>query len=259
MKQLQFRFINWVIAPSFVGAVATIICIPLFIKLGLWQYGKAQQQILVQAAYQQSIVDTAIDLPLQLQSYDSLRYKKVKVTGHYETKYQILLDNQVENERVGFHVITPLKIDHTNQYVLVDRGWLLGKDTHTDLPAVDTPSSKLDVVGQVWLPSAKIFTLESNSTPTYKTQLSPWSIVWQNMDMAKYKQSAPIKILPVVIRLDAASTAGGYVRNWQVPSDRIATNLSYAYQWFGFAFATFAIFIYMSIKKADKSSSDSAI
>lgn len=259
MKQLQFRFINWVFTPSLVGAIATIIFIPLFIKLGLWQYGKAQQQILVQAAYKQSIVDNALDLPLQLQSYNSLQYKKVKVTGHYESKYQILLDNQVENERVGFHVITPLKIDNTNQFVLIDRGWLLGKDTHTDLPTVDTPSRKLEVVGQVWLPSAKIFTLENNSTPTDKKHVRTWSMVWQNMDMAKYKQSTPIAVLPVVIRLDAASTSGGFVRNWQVPSDRIATNMSYAYQWFGFAFATFAIFLYMSIKKADKPSIDSAI
>lgn len=251
MKQLQFRFINWVFTPSLVGVIATIICIPLFIKLGLWQYGKAQQQISIQAAYKQSTIDTALDLPLHLSSYDNLRYKKVKVTGHYQTKYQILLDNQVENERVGFHVITPLRIDNTNQYVLVDRGWLLGKDRHTDLPVFDTPSNKLDVIGQVWLPSAKIFTLENNSVASLdKTQLSAWAPVWQNMDMTKYKKSAPIQILPVVIRLDPTSPAAGFVRNWQIPSDKIATNLGYAYQWFGFAFATLAIFLVMSIRKA---------
>ncbi len=253
MKQLQFRFMNWVVTPSLVGAVATIICIPLFIKLGLWQYGKAQQQMLVQAAYQESTVAAALDLPLQLKNYDAWRYKKVKVTGTYETNYQILLDNQVENERVGFHVVTPLKIDNSNQYVLVDRGWVLGKDRHTDIPIVDTPTGKLEVAGQIWIPSAKIFTLESNpAAPLGKVKVNAWQTVWQNMDMAKYKQLAPIHILPVVIRLDAASSAGGFVRNWQIPSDRVATNLSYAYQWFGFAFAALAIFLYMSITKTNK-------
>ena len=253
MKQLQFRFINWVISPSLVGVVATIICIPLFIKLGLWQYNKAQQQIKIQAAYQQSKVDTALDLPLKLQNYEELKYKKVKVTGHYETQYQILLDNQVENDRVGFHVITPLKIDNTNQYVLVDRGWILGKDTHTELPIVTTPDKKLKVIGQVWLPSAKIFTLEGNSSiDSDKSKAKTWPIVWQNMDMAKYKQLAAIEILPVVIRLDSASSAAGFVRNWQIPKDKIATNLGYAYQWFGFAFATLAIFLYMSVKRINK-------
>lgn len=250
MKQLQFRFINWIFSPSLVGLFITIICIPLFIKLGLWQYGKAQQQIIIQAAYKQSIHDTAFKLPLELPSYDGLRYKKVNVSGHYETEYQILLDNQVENQRVGFHVITPFKIDNTDKYVLVDRGWLLGKDRHTDLPTFDTPSNKLEVVGQVWLPSAKIFTLEKNSAlDVDKTHKGAWAKVWQNMDMAKYKQLAPIKILPIVIRLDSESPAAGFLRNWQIPSDKIATNLGYAYQWFGFAFATCAIFLVMSIKK----------
>lgn len=246
MKQLQFRLLGWVIAPSLVGVIAITICIPLFIKLGLWQYGKAQRQILVQAAYQQATVSDALALPLQLQSYDALQHKKVKVSGHYELQYQILLDNQVENERVGFHVITPLKIDGSNQYILIDRGWMLGKERHTDLPQVDTPSGTLEVMGQVWLPSSKIFTLE---TPV---ETKAWQTVWQNMDMKKYKASVPIEILPVVIRLDATSSAGGFVRNWQIPTDRITTNMGYAFQWFGFAFASLAIFIYMSVKKTNK-------
>ena len=254
MKQMQFRFKNWVITPSLVGVISIIICIPIFIKLGLWQYGKAQKQILVQEAYQLSKVDSALDLPINLSSYDELKYKKVKITGHYETKYQILLDNQVEKERVGFHVVTPLRISNSTQYVLVDRGWVLGKDIHTELPQFDTPNNEIEVVGQVWLPSTKVFTLESKSTPSLdKGKIATWQTVWQNMDMSKYKQSSPISILPIVLRLDATSQAGGFVRNWEIPSDRIATNLGYAYQWFGFAFAALAIFIYMSISKAIKS------
>ena len=250
LKLMQFKVMNWIFKPSLVGVIALIICIPLFIKLGLWQYGKAQKQLIVQAAYQTAKTSLALDLPLQLESYEPLKYKKVAVTGHYETKYQLLLDNQVEDQRVGFHVITPFKIEGSTQYVLVDRGWILGNDTHTDLPNVTTPTSKLEVVGQVWLPSTKIFTLEANpDNNANKSQFAAWQPVWQNMDMARYKQSVPISVLPVVIRLDSRSTAGGFVRNWQIPTDRITTNLGYAYQWFGFAIAAIAIFLYMSIKK----------
>ena len=258
MKQLQIRLMGWVITPSLVGVVSIAVCIPLFIKLGLWQYNKAQQQILVQAAYKQSVENSAIDLPLNLASYDALKYKKVKVSGHYETKFQILLDNQVENDRAGFHVVTPFNIANTSQYVLVDRGWILGKDTHTELPTFDTPETSLEVVGQVWLPSVKIFSLEKKMTkPNAGTKsgvngestATSWQLLWQYMDMAKYKASVPITILPIVIRLDGQSQAGGFIRNWQIPVDRIATNLSYAYQWFGFAFAALGIFLVMSIKR----------
>lgn len=254
-KPMQFRIKNWLFTPTLVGVITLIICIPLFIKLGFWQYGKAQRQLVVQAAYQTAKISQALDLPLHLESYEPLKYKKVAVTGHYETKYQLLLDNQVEDERAGFHVITPFKIDGSTQYVLVDRGWILGNDTHTDLPSVSTSTSKLEVVGQVWVPSTKIFTLEAKRVPNVdKSQLAAWQPVWQNMDMEQYKQSVPITIIPVVIRLDTASTAGGFVRNWQIPTDRITTNLGYAYQWFGFAIASIAIFLYMSIKKQDSHS-----
>jgi len=73
--------------------------------------------------------------------------------------------------------------------------------------------------------------------------------VWQHMDMERYQKSVPITVLPVVIKLDAKSNAGGFVRNWQIPASRIATNIGYAYQWFGFAFASIMIYLFTSIKK----------
>ena len=69
------------------------------------------------------------------------------------------------------------------------------------------------------------------------------------MDLERYQNSVAIKVLPIVIKLDTKSNAGGFVRNWQLPADKIATNMGYAYQWFGFAVASILIFLYTSIKK----------
>jgi surfeit locus 1 family protein len=145
-------------------------------------------------------------------------------------------------------VITPLKIDQSEQYVLVNRGWILGKDTHTELPKFDTPTGKQTVIGQIWVPSKKIFTLEAKADTSIDTmsQITP---VWQNMNMNSYQHSVPFVVSDLAIKLDQASDAGGFVRNWQVPVERIATNIGYAYQWFGFALATLLIYIYMSVSK----------
>ena len=234
------------------------VCIPLFIHFGLWQYHKAQQKISIQSAYNQAKVGDALDFPTKLASkdddvFDDWKYKKVSVTGTYETKYQFLLDNQIEGDRVGYHVITPLKIegsmrdDGSSLYVLINRGWILGKDTHTDLPAFSTPTGQITLTGQVWVPSKKIFTLEDKATSA--NGHAPWQAVWQHMDMAKYRATVPFSVSAVAIRLDSTSEAGGFVRNWQVPAERIATNIGYAYQWFGFALAALLIFIYMSFTK----------
>jgi len=169
----------------------------------------------------------------------------VKIKGHYETEYQILLDNQVENNVAGFHVITPFKLDGSNDFVLVNRGWVAGSATHTDLPTISTPNQALEVIGLVWVPSSKIFTLES------EPQKNTWNVIWQHMDMERYQKIVPIHILPLVIKLDAKSNAGGFVRNWQLPTSKITTNIGYAYQWFGFALASVLIFLFTSIKKAN--------
>ena len=262
MKPLEFKLLHYVFRPSLIGTVITLLCIPLFINFGLWQYNKAQLKMAIQAAYSQAKVNDALQFPIdivgdQSSNIDDWNYKKVTVTGAYETKYQFLLDNQIDGNsvkgnRVGYHVITPLKIEHSSQYVLINRGWILGKDIHAELPSFDTPAGQQTITGQIWLPSKKIFTLEDKVPAKMASQRDsqqPWQAVWQHMNMAQYKQKVPFAVSPMAIKLDQTSEAGGFVRNWQVPAERIVTHIGYAYQWFGFALATLLIYLYMSITR----------
>lgn len=251
MKKIQFEMYCFIFKPTLIGTLLTLLFIPLFIKFGLWQYHKATQKQAIQVAYNQATADSALKFPLDVLNPADWNYKKVSVSGVYATKYQFLLDNQVEANRVGYHVITPLKISDT-QYVLVNRGWILGKDIHSELPAVDTPAGVQTVTGQVWLPSKKIFSLEDKTVGSSHSQiLAP---VWQHMDLDKYQRQVPFAVSPLAIKLDQNSAAGGFVRNWQVPTARIMTHIGYAYQWFGFAIATLLIYIYMSVFKVKSSS-----
>ena len=253
MKQLQFRMRQYIFKPTLIGTLITLVCIPLFIKLGLWQYNKAQ--LAIHEAYDQAKLDEPLKFPIgvidnKINNIEDWKYKKVTVKGVYETKYQFLLDNQVEGDRVGYHVITPLKIENSSEYVLVNRGWILAKDTHSELPIINTPTGIQTISGQIWVPSKKFFTLENNQTlvgENIDSKNNAWHAVWQNLDMAKYKHSVPLAISDLLIKLDQNSQAGGFVRNWQIPVERITTNLGYAYQWFGFAVAALLIYLYMSI------------
>ncbi len=237
-----FRF-----KPSLLGVLITLICIPMFIKFGLWQYGKAEVKMDIQEAYKASLNGQAADFPLDVISLESdakddWAYRHVALKGVYDTRYQFLLDNKVENTRPGYHVITPLKITDTEQYVLVNRGWIPANDLHTDIPIVVTPKEEVNIDGQIWVPSTKIFTLESEAQIASKN----FEKVWQHINLKKYKEIVPIKVSALMIKLDASNLAGGFVRNWQVPVDRIAKHMSYAYQWYGFAAATLLIFLYSS-------------
>lgn len=244
---MQFSFLNIQFKPTLFGTLLTIVCIPTFIKLGYWQYDKAALKQKIQASFEQSNSTEIPHLKDYLLNSEYLEFKKVDVSGEYETAYQILVDNKVEDSLAGYHVITPFKIQDSDTYVLVNRGWIKGGASRADLPVFDTPTGIIKVQGMAWLPTKKIFTLEDS---TQKMPENPqWQLVWQNLDMQKYVKSAPIKILPIIVKLDNDSAAGGFVRNWEMSADRIVTHMGYAYQWFGFAFAALAIYLYLGIKK----------
>ena len=253
---MQFRFLNVEFKPTLLGTLITIICIPTFIKLGFWQYDKAALKQKIQANFEQTNTNQSPNLKDYLLNSEQLEFKKVEVDGEYDNQYQILIDNKVENSLAGYHVITPLKIQNSDTYVLVNRGWIQGSKSRADIPVFDTPAGALNIKGMAWLPTKKIFTLEDKTlvdkVPGDKSQATTnaeWQLVWQNLDMQKYVKTAPIKILPIIVKLDNDSVAGGFVRNWEMSAGRIVTHMGYAYQWFGFAFAALAIYLYLGIKK----------
>jgi surfeit locus 1 family protein len=250
MQPIRYKDRFYAFKPTLLGCMITLICIPVFIKLGLWQYNKAQQKLAIQSAYQEAEGDKPNAFPLTMlhalpERVDEWKYKRVAVLGEYQTQYQFLLDNQVEGSQAGYHVITPFRVYGTDQYVLINRGWIPAKSSHADVPSFSTPTGECKVTGQLWRPSQKIFTLESSE----QLASEAFQTVWQNIDLTRYQKLVPMMVSPLMIRLDTSSTCGGFVRNWQMPAERISTNIGYAYQWFGFAIATLLIFIYVSMQE----------
>ena len=227
-------------SPRLPGALITLTCMAICIKLGLWQYDKAQQKQALQALYTQSLHATPAAFPIAIDQPEAWRYRRVMVEGEYEPRYQVLLDNQVSHEQAGYHIITPFRIHNSQHYVLINRGWIPAMAQHSELPQINTPSGPQRLTGQIWLPPSRFYSLG-------KSDPSHWDAVWQNMDMQSYAAQVPFAVSPVIIRLDADSQAGGFDRDWPQPAERIGMHLSYAYQWFGFAFAALAIYLYLSV------------
>lgn len=242
MTQKQFGLSEYQFKPSWLGAVILLICVPLFIKLGYWQYGKAMLKLDIEAKYKLASDGELTFLPTQQANFSELLYKKIRIKGRYDISHQILLDNQVEGNQVGYHVITPLIIEGRADAVLINRGWIPSHSNRNNIPVFITPSNEVEVFGQLWIPSKKSFTLETDEQRRAETK------VWQYLDVARYQKVVP-NLLPVVIKLDQHSEAGGFVRHWEMPASKIASHLGYAYQWFGFAIASILIYFFTALKK----------
>lgn len=228
--------------PQLLPTIAAVLLIAGMVKLGFWQYGKAQQKLALQAAYDLRLQEAPVALPHAVADIEPWRYRRVKSQGVYEPRYQILLDNQVDNENAGYHVITPFRAAGSNALVLVDRGWIPMGD-RSQPPQIATPTGMIEIEGFAWVPSSKFYEL-SAPAPS-----GGWQMLWQNMDMSRYAKSVPFAVLPFVVRLDAASAAGGFVRNWPKPAERIETNIGYAWQWWGFSLALALIWLFVNLKR----------
>ena len=235
--------------PNIFGGIFTIICIPLFIHLGNWQYNKAMQKQALQTSFDLSLNAAPIALPTNLSSYEALKYKTVQIQGSFEPKYAFLLDNMMYEESAGYHVITPLRLKDSNVLVLVNRGWVPAQENHAQLPIINTPSESQTLIAKVILPSNQFFSLENDVT---LTNTQPWPTVWQNLDMKKFAKGSGLKVLPIILRLEPNSMGSDFVREWPAPVENITKNIGYAYQWYGFAVAAFAIFLFTSIKRDKK-------
>ena len=82
--------------PSLVGTIATVICIPLFVHLGMWQYKKAVVKQMLQSQYEANANQSSAPLPKTFENLEALRYKSVSVEGEYLPEFQILLDNRLK-------------------------------------------------------------------------------------------------------------------------------------------------------------------
>ncbi|WP_301103020.1 SURF1 family protein [Propionivibrio sp.] len=231
--------------PRLWPTLAAALLLPVFIAAGQWQWTKAGSKNALQQQLDARGAEPAMALPSTPVDAQSLRYRKITARGYYEPQYQILIDNRTHREQAGYHVITPLRLEGSEMRLLINRGWVPALAEHRQLPQLTTPIGPLEVVGTAVLPGTRFFTLGADSA----SAKTGWQSVWQNLDVAAYSKVVSFPIQPVVIELDAHSAAGGFVREWRRPDERVQTNLGYALQWWAFAATTVVLWLVVNFRR----------
>lgn len=229
------------IRPHLWPTLAAIAGIAVFVRLGFWQLHRAHQAQAQKDAYQARIKRTPMAPGGGLWDPAKLRFRRVAVSGRYDARRQILLDNQFSGANVGYDVLTPLRLAHSRFRVLVNRGWIPFNGDRAHPPAAPPPKGRQHVVGLVSVPG-RYFRLGRPRPP------HPWHTVWEYLDLKLYRRAAPFPIEPVVILLSPRST-GGYVRHWPPAGTKVAMYEGYAVQWFLFAFIVVVIFVVVNRPK----------
>lgn len=183
----------------------------LLLALGMarasaWQWQRhLEKQALI------STLKTTLELePIPLQTIvesplldSALQWRRVSFSGTYDFEHEVIVRrNRGAQDRAGVHVITPLKLDGSEKYVLIDRGFLpLGRESRDSRKRYQTPSqgSGFGLVKSTMapkLPKALAF-LEPQDPPVGADR--PWNDLWIRVDITKMQQQLPYSVLPIYL------------------------------------------------------------
>jgi surfeit locus 1 family protein len=229
--------------PRLLPTLATVAGVALFLTAGHWQQGRMEQKEALRTQFDAASARAPSALPSDTEDWDAWRYRPVAATGTFDSARQILIDNKVEDGRVGYHVVTPLMLAD-GRAVLVDRGWIAAGATRAQLPPAAPPEGQLTVLGRLNIPAAHYVEL---------AHAAPSGGVWENLDPARFAASSGLKVLPIVLEQTApligpTGAPDNLVRNWPAPDFGIEKHRIYMVQWYLFAATAACLWLYFNLR-----------
>ena len=208
----------------------TAISVAAMCGLGFWQLERMIQKQHRLASIAQKQSNGSVSLLTALTN-DDPRDIAVTFDGEPDTTHLVFLDNQIQDKRVGYDVIVPVK---TNAgWVLVNYGWVSAPDMQRTLPTIKIDKGLLSFRGIVSVPGINPLITETN------TQSLVFPALVQQIDFADLSQRLNRDLLPYVIQLTTDDVA--FVRDFRPVVMSPEKHLGYAVQWFGLAIAAAAI------------------
>ena len=119
----------------------------VFFSLGIWQIERGQTKTQIMSEFENKLTKEPIYL-----NAESKKWDRVLVSGKWENKKQLLIDNVIHQGIAGYKVLTPLRVDETNKLILVDRGWIKQNKFRDQLPDIQIPDNFESVIGTLEQP-----------------------------------------------------------------------------------------------------------
>lgn len=223
----------------------TALLLPLLVSLGFWQLQREQEKRETQISYDLRATQAPVPLAqTDWQGADDIAWLRVEAAGRYDNARHFLLDNRINQSRVGYEIITPLQTGHG--LLLVNRGWIAqGADRQT-LPEVRVPDGEVTIQGAIYVPGGDIMVL-GQEEPTGD---NPWPRVVQRLDVAQISAILGEPVLPYSVRLEPGAPGLMHI-NWQPVTLSPETHRAYAVQWFFMAVVLVILYLVFSFRRPE--------
>jgi len=217
----------------------TLAAIVLFVRLGVWQWHRAQEKTALQLQFS---AGTRLIAELSSGSTDSMaRYTQVRVEGSYDAQHQFLLDNLSHDGRPGFEVLTPLHL-RDGRTLMVNRGWMPLSGPRSQLPEVQfDPRGMQGVTGR--LDTLPVVGIALGHVPPSRG--APWPKLTSFPTMSDLSAALGVPLETRQLLLNPGEPFG-FVRDWQLSGFGPGRHLSYAVQWWAFAALALVLYSYLN-------------
>jgi surfeit locus 1 family protein len=238
--------------------ILVIAAVAVMVRLGIWQLDRLEQR----RAFNTRVLDQQAEPALELNEPSSqdphlpeMEYRQVLVRGEYDPAHQVVLRNQAWENEFGVHVLTPLKIEGSDQSVLVNRGWV---------PYDDFQEGNLSQYDETGTVLVKGIIRAGETRPQIGGRADPIPapgepplLAWNVANVAAIAAQTPYSLLPIYIQ-QAPDESWTRLPYRSLPDLELTEgpHMGYALQWFMFA-ALLAFGYPFYIRREEKSTQKS--
>jgi surfeit locus 1 family protein len=223
--------------PGLAPTLVVLALLPVLLGLGFWQLSRAEEKRDLLAAADARRIATPVDVESLGASPDPA-YLRVRLQGHFDAEYSLLLDSRIRDGKAGVELLQPFQ-SKGGQWLLVNRGWLPWPDRRV-APVFSTPEGTQDLSAWAYVPPGAAFELKHLET-------SGWPKLVNQVDATALWQHLRRNGLPLELRLEEGPA--GYRTDWPIVAMGPEKHIGYAVQWFAMAAALLGLFIYFGLRK----------
>jgi surfeit locus 1 family protein len=228
---LQMFSRRWILA-----TVLVVIAMGVFVRLGIWQLDRLEKRRAFNTRVSAQLGQPTLELTGNYTNLNlnQMEYRSVIVRGVYDHSHEVALRNQIWANQPGVHLLTPLKIEGTDTYIMVNRGWV---------PVDDFESNDWSAYNEPGMVEVRGMIRASQSKPDYGGRTDPTPApgegpltIWNFTNVERISEQVPYALLPVYIQ-QAPDASWTEMPNRSLPKLELTEgpHQSYAMQWFAFA------------------------
>jgi surfeit locus 1 family protein len=223
---------------ALVIALVALIAAAACVRMGMWQLSRYRAKREHNAGVRAALASPAVPWDDPAAGAGDAPVRRVIARGAYDESRHLLLSDVWREDSAGVEVITALRLAG-GRAVLVDRGWLPSPDAIHAEPARWAEPGERTVIGlPVAMPRAPRGVRGMAWEPLADSGRTLWSA--RALDLDSVRARWPYALEDHVLRALPDPGAGALPRRDAPLAQNEGMHLSYAVQWFLFAFFTLA-------------------